>query len=257
MQICTDDDAFSWIRDGRLPYKDRKDIAWTGNFVHNLLPACFESYAKVLHRIDARYDDIDNPLSPSEIAVLRVPRCENLRDFIVERRNRNLGTRIRWAELCKLLAVPFAPEIHPEWYVPKLEEPHCWPRLLSGPSDSVLDDQSLAELVSVLARFMADALSFFRFSRWQLPSDERPRMFCGKIEELNGFLRSERYRLGPEYWWPSNHTWCVCSEYDLPFTIVGGTQELISAVLANDILECIPVEPATRIDYLARAPEIP
>jgi hypothetical protein len=254
MQVCADDDSFGWIDAGRIPFKKRDQPDWQGNFVANLLPRSFEAYVKILHRIDANYYHVDHPLSPSEIAILKIPRCEALRDFILNLRESNLGTRVRWKDLCALLSVPFAPEINIAWYVRKLEEQHCWPRLLYGPGDAALDVEGLAELVSVLSSLTPNERSFFRFARWQFPREETPRLFTGELEELQEFLQSGKYQVGPEYWWPSNRAWCVCSEYDLQYTIVGGTRKLISMLLGNPILECIQIEPQTRIDYQTTAP---
>jgi hypothetical protein len=254
MQACPDETAFDWIRDGRRPFKSRKDPDWTGNFVSNVLPESFEAYVKVLHRIDARYETIDNPLSPSEIAILKIPPCEKLKSFVIARREQSLGTRVRWKDLANLLGVPFTPEINVSWYRKKLEDGWCWPAFLGGPSDAVLGDGCFDELISLLDRCTGDQSFFFRFSRWQFPHEDSPRMFEGVIEHLATFLETERYQFAPEYWWPGNQTWCVCSEYDLQFTLVGGPKGLISAVTTNAVLECIEVTPQTRIDYSAPMP---
>jgi hypothetical protein len=253
MQPCHDETVFGWIHDGRLPFGDRKNPEWRGNFVSNLLPQSFEAYVKVLHRIDANYQGVDNPLSPSEIAILRIPRCEKLKSFVLGLRERSVGTRVRWKALAELLGVPFAPEINIAWYREKLEDRWCWPHLLSGPSDATLGDDCLDELISVLARFTGDQ-AFFRFSRWQFVLEGSPRLFQGAVPELSTFLQAGNYRFAPEYWWPTSRAWCVCSEYDLQFTVIGGPKGLISILLENPVLECIEVSPKTRIDYSAPLP---
>ena len=254
MQPCPDETLFRWIHDGRIPYTNRMDLSWRGNFVSNLLPQSFEAYVKVLHRIDANYRGVDNPLSPSEVAILRIPPCKKLKSFVVGLRERSLGTRVRWKALAEFLDVPFAPEINVGWYRAKLEDGWCWPHLLSGPGDATLGDDCLSELISLLARATADEASFFRFSRWQLPHEDKPRLFQGKLPELSAFLQSGRYQFAPEYWWPASRAWCVCSDYDLQFTVIGGSRDLISILLTNSVLECIEVAPQTRIDNSAPLP---
>jgi hypothetical protein len=93
------------------------------------VPPLFEAYARILHRIDAYYENIDNPLSPAEIAILGIPPCEPLRSFVEDRRANSMGTRVRWRELAELLDVPLAPEISGAWFSKKLGEA-CWPRFL-------------------------------------------------------------------------------------------------------------------------------
>jgi hypothetical protein len=255
MQPHHDDASFAWIRHAKIPFKSKKDIDWRGDFVSNVLPQSFETYVKILHRIDAHYENVDNPLAPSEIAILKIPPCEKLRSFVVSLRDQSLGTRVRWRILAEKLSVPFAPEINAGWYRTKLEV-SCWPRFLSGPSDACLRQECLNELVSVLKGFTGDGGCFFQFSRWQFPREENPRLFGGTLEELEGFLQGGRYRVGPEYWWPGERTWCICSNYDFQFTLVGCSKQLGAVLMANPVLECIEVRPQTRIDYSAPIPTI-
>lgn len=44
-------------------------------------------------------------------------------------------------------------------------------------------------------------------------------------------------------WWPSDHSWCVATEIDLPWTYVGGSSELIAAVVSDTRLEALVVSP--------------
>lgn len=54
----------------------------------------------------------------------------------------------------------------------------------------------------------------------------------------------------PNLWWPADHSWCVASEIDLPWTYVGGTSELISRLLDDERIEVLPAKPddATWLD---------
>lgn len=52
--------------------------------------------------------------------------------------------------------------------------------------------------------------------------------------------------LGPQtsnLWWPADHSWCVASEIDLPWTYVGGSCPLIERVLADERIEGFEVAP--------------
>jgi hypothetical protein len=46
---------------------------------------------------------------------------------------------------------------------------------------------------------------------------------------------------GPNLWWPADHSWCVASEIDLPWTYVGGSKTLIDEVLADPELRAQPL----------------
>lgn len=254
MLSVQDQTAFDWIRQGRDEQLRSKTLDWKGNFVSHLLPPVFESYAKLLHKIEGHYEFIDEPLSPPENAILRIPSCEPLKSFVRSRRaDPQESSRIRWKELAELLNVPFSPAINHEWYRKKLPDPWCWPRLLSGPSDGHLSQEECETLVSVLKPFTAKQGCFFRFS--DIPFYTRsgePQLFRSELDEVSEFQIEKR--LSFEYWWPSDRSWCVCSDYDLQFTIIGGRSQLVSALLLDRVLECVEVNLQTRMDVFAPMP---
>ena len=102
MQAQHEEIAFDWIRRGRIEMVS-KGTGWAGNFASHLIPPVFEAYAKVFHRIDAYYANIDKPLTPSEIAILKVPPCEELQSLVEGRRAKAQGSRIRWREVAEVL----------------------------------------------------------------------------------------------------------------------------------------------------------
>ena len=253
MQPCPDN-AFDWIRTGREEVLASDNPNWKGNFVSHLLPKSFEAYAKLLHGIEANYKNIDNPLSERETSILKIPTCTKLRSFVERLREENRGPRIRWKELARLFAVPFEAEICHEWFRVSMKESGCWPRFLGGPDEGSLSAEELSAVLSVLRPFASTRDSFFRFSEIAFIATDKPIHFSGTLEELSAFLAEGKYQLTPEYWWPADHSWCVCSDYDLTFTIVAGSKELVSGVLNDATLEALQVTPQTRIDSYAPIP---
>ena len=47
----------------------------------------------------------------------------------------------------------------------------------------------------------------------------------------------------PSILWPSSRAWCLATEIDFYSTLVGGSAELVDALLAHPGLEAWPVEP--------------
>lgn len=124
---------------------------------------------------------------------------------------------------------------------------------LRGPADGYLSREECEALTSVLKPISANQDCFFRFS--DIPFYSRsgqPQLFRGMLDGVAEF--QEDRRLGFEYWWPSDRSWCVCSDYDLHYTIIGGHNQLVSTLLRNRVLECIEVDPRTRIDVFAPMP---
>jgi len=114
----------------------------------------------------------------------------------------------------------------------------------------------LSEVLSVLMPFTGGQDCYFRFFQYSnLALKGEPFLFCGALEELSTFLTEGKHQFTPEYWWPADHSWCLCSDYDLKFTLVGGSRDMISAVLNNTTLEALEVTPQTRIDNDAPMPK--
>src|SRR5579859_6814402 len=160
-----EDSVFEWIRSERAKPKaiTGARASWPGNFVSLLIPNTFEAYAKILHRIDARYEDPTSPLSESEIAILKIAPCTPLKELVEHTRENSQGSRIRWARIAELLDVPIKPEICHEWFRTKLE-PGCWPRFLWGPAEGTLASEEVTELASILMPLTHnDQECFFRF----------------------------------------------------------------------------------------------
>ena len=88
----------------------------------------------------------------------------------------------------------------------------------------------------------------------QFMGTDQSLLFEGSLEEAPEFFST--FQFGPEFWWPADHQWCVSSDYDLTFTTVGGSIQLIAALLESDVLECIEVGPAIRVDDSAPIPRI-
>lgn len=53
----------------------------------------------------------------------------------------------------------------------------------------------------------------------------------------------------PNLWWPTDHAWCVATEIDLAWTYIGGSEVLISDVLADQHLEALPAQSSDRFSY--------
>ena len=52
----------------------------------------------------------------------------------------------------------------------------------------------------------------------------------------------------PQQWWPDDRAWSVATEIDHDYTIVGGTEELVEALLARAGLETLRVQARTSLE---------
>ncbi|MGA2635125.1 MAG: hypothetical protein ABSF16_12895 [Terracidiphilus sp.] len=255
MKPIFDPSAFDWIIESRTPFPAEINTA-IGVEISRVIPLEFERYAKILHRLDAHYENIDRPLCADEIAVLNLPNCAVVRNLVVEKRGSSSTSRILWRDAANALGLPYAPGLNHSWFSARLKpHPECWPRFIYGPGEGSLEAAECHELASLLIVVTGKQECYFRLAEMPFIATEQNLMFAGKLDEVESFFVNGTFQFTPEYWWPSDRTWCVCSDYDLDFTIVGGNPVLIDSLLRSEILECIEVAPDTRIDYLTPIPE--
>lgn len=53
----------------------------------------------------------------------------------------------------------------------------------------------------------------------------------------------------PALWWPDDHSWLVSTEVDAFSTYVGGSEDLIAALLANSEIEAVPTHLEAQLDW--------
>lgn len=241
------EDLFSWIRDGRSPLTPRGDAPWPGVSVAELLPPIFQSYVKFLHQIDLRYPTFGERLTAAEREVLRFPKCPELEQISARRRRVDADRRVTWKEVASLLGVPYGPSIVLPWFLNRVEN-GCWVNNFIGPAEGVLNPPEAEQLISGLRAFTPDRKVFFRLP--ELPFVHKPDQHLTYMGDLECCAVDKVYPW-PEYQWPKGREWCVCSNFDMPFTVIGGSSELIETLLGNQAIECVEITATTRLDECA------
>ena len=128
-----------------------------------------------------------------------------------------------------------------------------WPRHLVGPDEGNLVGSERDALVSVLRGHTNTDRIFFRFS-FLATTDWRgdDKVFEGTLDEVELFPDDGLgVRCMPTHWFPEDLSWLVCSDYDLTFSLVGGSEHLVQQLLDHPTLECVRVAPNTRVDWKA------
>jgi hypothetical protein len=72
------------------------------------------------------------------------------------------------------------------------------------------------------------------------PLDGWPSLFVGCLE---------RDWHSPQLCWPADLSWCLATEIDFDSTYIGGSAELVGAVLSDARFESYPAQPSDRVDY--------
>ena len=180
---------------------------------------------------------------------------------------------VRWDDVSKWGGVTLHP--HVQWHevaLPEVDPPNDPPWRGQGPHRGSLYLPDAEALVEDLARYTPRSQECY-FCVWcgwgggvtlkppsgsgTLALARRPsptsvvelpwreyELFEGPLTGALGFEQSvgNSYQ-SPNLWWPTDRSWCVASEIDLPWTYVGGSKELIDQLLADGRLETVGAAP--------------
>lgn len=124
-----------------------------------------------------------------------------------------------------------------------------WPRRLFGPAEGTLDPDHALRVAAILHNRTPGPCNFTYFPVAYNDMDN-PFSLRAALIEMPAILDLDVWTT-PEYWWPEDKTWCVCTDYDLEFTLVGGDDQLIDAIVGDDLMEAIEVRPEHRVDKYA------
>lgn len=237
-----------------------------GVSVAECVPPIYPAYAKLFHPI---YEDLtfqgDNltwheveqftakvPADP-KIPVERVMQDVMRRSTVVygkAKANSRL-VRIPWKDLAERCGLPFMPTLS-SWSFTRVFPGGSWPRRLIGPEEGSIAADDLHRLTSLLRRHSPTVRCFFHVAMLGTTEWKGDLLFEGMLDDALLFPDTVKgVRLTPTHWFPSDRAWFVCTDYDLTFTLVGGSQGLVDDLLNSADLECVPVTPDTRIDVYA------
>ncbi len=212
-----------------------------GHTVRHCLPPSFSSYFKLLHPffIDTTIED------------LAITWDEARNDHFKEEDLK----RICWKDLANEFNLRFVPEISWWSFYYKAFKKRSPPRYLIGPYEGSLENPELGILEKILTEYTAkDESVFFCYNFLATTNWEGNNpwvLYKGYLKEINDFKNLDEVRLSPTYWWPESKKWCVCTDYDLTFTLIGGSQDLIKKLSNTHNIEGFIVKETTRIDAKA------
>lgn len=244
LERMADLETASWI-EGALPsLLQWDDPAWRGNFVSHCLPSVFSNYAKVFHPIYADDAVEDRSVSWAQSD----DRPETIGRLVsVGPGPDPSGRRVTWQSLAEGLGLTFHSEINDQSLERGFPD-KSFPRYLLGPEEGSLDRPMCQTLVHALTPYTKSEACFFYYVAIATPGIE-PLLFRGALSDVFESFDLEGVYGTPTYWWPESRSWCVCTDWDLTFTLVGGSTDLISSLISTPELEAVEVTLESRVDW--------
>lgn len=209
---CEDPTETQWIRDRLLPVSDGGGI-----LVGALAPTGFEAYCRIFH--------------PAHRYV----------------RATGEHLMVRWSEVAAQTGTAFHPLTHWHNILGHPENPRFYhPGWGTAPCMGRLDPGEARLLASILGEF-TETPSRCCFCLWEGGYHEDRK---GKQPvEIGGYhyfvfldeLKAVPTADSPNFWWPADRAWCVATDIDSFYTLVGGKEDCIDRIISHPGLEALPV----------------
>lgn len=234
MKKLQDFKQYQWIQE-ETEAIDLKN--WNGCYVSNLIPHRFQHFYKIIHPIYRDLNIQDETLLWSQ--------CKPGDSVHFQ-----YGERLTLKELAKKYQLPYTKEITSANISHVLGGS---PRYLILGEEGSMDKETLHEFVSVIKPFTKRPC-YFQYHLLKINNYKENHgnghMYQGELEDVfKLYEMGELIEFGsPSYWWGEDKSWCLYTDYDFDFSVVGGSKEVIDALLGNNELECIEVDLHTRLD---------
>lgn len=248
-----------WILQNLDEHKSGDD--WNGNFISHLLPDRFERYVKILHSI---YEDLSitdkkitwNQTEQKNIKKIFDDPVKNLltkATMTFSSLNEDFeGVRVKWIDLANKYNVPFKKTVNVNTFINHFPQ-NSFPRYLVGPTEGILESHENNELIKILNPFCLNSECYFYYDSLVFADFDRVDLYKGKLSELLDLINNKELTFGysPTYIWSDKKDWCLNTDYDLSFSVIGCSGEIAERLLSSEILETIEVNRKTRIDCKA------
>jgi hypothetical protein len=223
--------SLGWKEGNVRPTLD--DMFWS--MLQNSCPLIFESYAIILHPFGINWKSkelVEAGLSVSWDAM-------GVQDF-------------SWKEFFSLYGYNFHVETAYKMQselMKQIGRGAGWPVYIWAPAEGCYDPEKLQLIIDQIVRIYGNQpvnyyYIFMSAKKW----DENDFFYVGNLSEFH--LLSEdkdvREKWTPTAIYPDTKEWCIVSEFDSPFTYVGGSKELIDGITKIENIEAFEITPRPR-----------
>lgn len=194
-------------------------------------PLIFESYAIVLHPFWINWkakDLIESGLKLTEDQVEE-------KDF----------QRLTWTEFLKVFNKVFelntanSTSIEIQENLRKDE----WPVYIWYPEEGNCETPELKFILDKLIENYGNSEVDYFYCLLKTKNWENEIIYRGKLTEFECLKSQEDLRDNPTAIYPDYQSWCIVTDYDLPFTYVGGSKEFIQELTASSEFDIYELEP--------------
>ncbi|MFH8383783.1 hypothetical protein ACH4E7_23010 [Kitasatospora sp. NPDC018058] len=154
--------------------------------------------------------------------------------------------RLRWAELARRTGDPVVPEgVYPGFRCfPSAQKDSSWPLRILPPAEGSLDRETWNRLVHVLTDHSpagpdTRCLAYYNPLTLGAVEFENLHVRSGLLRDAEALYDTTDTDFSPANLWAEDHSWVLCTDYDLWATKVAGPPALIEALLTDPELEVL------------------
>ncbi len=196
-------------------------------FLRLTLPNHFESYAIALHSFWINF---------------RVPKDEikEIQNYDIELPEEEF-TRVKWKDFYGLKKIPF--ELNSailnsvEW-----KNPFKQMNNELFPGEGLMDEEHLECLVRTVLEIYGNQEVELFYTFLSTQNWDKDLIFSGNINDLPSLIKKQELRLTPSLIYPKERNWVVNTDYDLPFSTIGGETKFINKLIELNKDEIFKVE---------------
>lgn len=193
-------------------------------FLKITIPNVFESYAIILHSFW-----INNKLKKEKLNFNIDDDNDDEKDF----------ERISWTDFFKIYNHEFKIENCLETKE-KISTVNGQFNNELYPGEGLCDKEHLVSLKNLIIEIYGDENIYGYYTFLSTINWKSDKLYFGNISEIEELLNNEELRLTPSLIYSENKNWVLNSDYDLPFSFIGGEKKLIEKLVKenhNEIFE--------------------
>jgi hypothetical protein len=118
-----------------------------------------------------------------------------------------------------------------------------WPVHIWYPEEGNCETPELKFMLSKIEKTLGDSTVDFFYGLLKTEKWENEIIYRGRITEFESLKSKDDIRDNPTAMYPDDQSWCIVTDYDLPFTYVGGSKEFIHELTEGSEFDIYELEP--------------
>jgi hypothetical protein len=193
-------------------------------------PLIFESYAIILHPFWINWKAKDLTTSGLKISEDQTDNS----DF----------KRVSWRHFFSIYGKSFNLETAYKTQEELSEELRKdYPSYVWFPGEGDCESEELTFVLQQVSQLYGDIIANYYYCLLKTEKWETEHIYRGRLSEFAELKFQADIRDNPTAIFSDDKKWCIVSDYDLPFTYIGGSTELIDSIVSNSDFEIFKLTP--------------